>query len=101
MPNNDRVIVAVSEPESSEEDSSEESGETQEMVGQEQRPQPSAEMENRQAYVRRLPINILANNLQQQVADQEEPQASASEETRPHCEFIWRFLQAPLFEYLT
>lgn len=88
MPNNDRVIVAVSEPESSEEDSSEESGETQEMVGQEQRPQPSAEMENRQAYVRRLPINILANNLQQQVADQEEPQASASEETRPHCEFI-------------
>ncbi|KAH1011540.1 hypothetical protein HUJ04_000889 [Dendroctonus ponderosae] len=84
LPNNDRVIVAVSEPESSEEDSSEESGETQEMGGQEQRPQPTAEMENRQAYVRRLPINMLANTMQQQGADQEEPQAAASEETRPH-----------------
>lgn len=88
LPNNDRVIVAVSEPDSSEEDSSEESGENQEMdnVQAPEQRQPAPEMVNRQAYMRRLPVNIPVNMMQQQVPDQpDEPQAVASEETRPHC----------------
>lgn len=70
LPSNDGVIVAVSEPESSEEESGEESDESQEMA--------------RKPYMRSMPINIPVNMMQQQVPDQEEPQAVASEETRPH-----------------
>ncbi|CAG9767828.1 unnamed protein product [Ceutorhynchus assimilis] len=80
LPHNDRVIVAVHEPESSEEDSSDESSdESQEM---QQTPAPD---NNRQEYVRRLPVNIPVNMMQQQVPEQEETQTAASEEeTRPH-----------------
>lgn len=85
LPNNDRVIVAVSEPESSEEDSSEESGESQEGMPNQDSRQSAQEMNNRQAYIRRLPINIPVNMMQQHLQEQnEEPQAVASEETRPH-----------------
>lgn len=87
LPNNDRVIVAVSEPESSEEDSGDDSDEAPEMRMQapEQRQQPpTMELNNREAYMRRLPVNIPVNMMQQQVPEQEEPQAVASEEVRPH-----------------
>lgn len=95
LPNNDRVIVAVSEPESSEDESSEESGESNQEMGMQyvEQPRPTEaptdmDLTNRQAYMRRLPVNIPVNMMQQQVPDAEEPQAVASEETRPHCKFL-------------
>ncbi|XP_066148894.1 bromodomain-containing protein DDB_G0280777 isoform X1 [Euwallacea fornicatus] len=85
LPNSDRVIVAVSEPDSSDEDSGEDSGESQEMnMEHKSTEQAVPDMANRQAYIRRLPVNIPVNMMQQQVPEPEEPHAVASEETRPH-----------------
>lgn len=90
LPNNERVIVAVSEPDSSEEDSSSSSDEssasqsasqeTAPQQAQEQKPQ-DPEMVGREAYIRRLPVNIPVNMMQEQ---DQESQGSAAEETRPH-----------------
>ncbi|XP_050312383.1 uncharacterized protein LOC126747661 [Anthonomus grandis grandis] len=83
LPSQNRVIVAVSEPDSSEEESDSESGESQDMTEQkpEQQPQMMIQNDNRQAYMRRLPVNIPVNMMQQQPQEQEPAQ---NDEHRPH-----------------
>ncbi|XP_076264948.1 uncharacterized protein LOC143199085 [Rhynchophorus ferrugineus] len=80
LPNNERVIVAVSEPDSSEEDSSDESSASQESMPQpsQEQKQQVQEMPSREAYMRRLPVNIPVNMMQEQESSPE------SENTRPH-----------------
>ncbi|XP_060521152.1 serine/threonine-protein kinase Wnk [Cylas formicarius] len=92
LPNNDRVIVAVSENDSSEDDSSSSSSssddssqDSQEMQLVQEPRQTASEMNGRQAYARRLPVSIPVNMMQQQMHEQDqEPQAVASEDVRPH-----------------
>ncbi|KAL1489494.1 hypothetical protein ABEB36_014379 [Hypothenemus hampei] len=85
LPNSDRVIVAVSEPDTSEDDDDEDSTEESQERGGSEQSVTQPEISHRQDYLRRLPVNIPVNMMQQQPQQQDEPQAQASEETRPHC----------------
>ncbi|KAJ8943791.1 hypothetical protein NQ318_012436 [Aromia moschata] len=75
LPNRD-VIVAVSEPESDEN--------SQEMRFVQEPRQTASEMNGRQTYARGLPIHIPVSMMPQETEQEQEPQAVASEEPRPH-----------------
>lgn len=76
LPNREGIVV-VSEQEP------EENPQEVHMV-QHQRTSPD-EMNGRQTYARGLPVNIPVPMMQQEQQDAQEQQASASEESRPHC----------------
>lgn len=80
LPNRD-MIVAVSEQEPEEVPQ-------QEMRIVQQPRQNAVEMNGRQAYARGIPVHIPVAMMQQ---EQQEPQAQASEETRPHCMCRFKF----------
>lgn len=76
LPNRDMIVFSEQEPEE---------GAPQNVRIVQQPRENAAEVNGRQTYARGLPVHIPVPMMQQET---QEPQAAASEETRPHCKFL-------------
>lgn len=75
LPNRDMIVVSEQEPEE---------GAPQDLRIVQHPRQNAAEVNGRQSYARGIPVHIPVPMMQQET---QEPQAAASEETRPHCKY--------------